>query len=244
LAALHELNIVFAHRINIDYAQTTNLLLPSDFLSELQEDGSFVLLPADPAGTGKRGMSFMLVTSETASVLTAAHSFRGAANFGCHAYPLNKLPACFSLVADKVHLTAGGAAGSGGVPVLLHASLSPKTRMKATDFGVALQQWQACAQVCCMVGAAGEGDCLCDSSSWASSVEGEEQENQPEEEQESGHCSAAANAACSAARATVEGAAAKLSSTSGMAASVQPPGGSPGSALAGPEVTAVPETAH
>ena len=115
-----------------------------------------MIQPADPS-TGKPGMSFFIVSREEAAVVQAAHSFRGAAQCGCEAFPLDRLPPTLSLVADKVQLM-----DEHGTPVLLHASLAPKQPMSRMDFLAELRKWQGVLP-CSMEGAAGAQDCVCES---------------------------------------------------------------------------------
>jgi len=160
-----------------------------------------MIQPADPA-TGKPGMSFFIVSREEAAVVQAAHAFRGAAQCGCEAFPLDRLPPTLSLVADKVQLM-----DEHGTPVLLRASLSPKQPMSRMDFLAELRKWQGVLP-CSMEGAAGAQDCVCESE------EGE----------------ACSDGSSSPTRALLTSAVAKLHALSVGAhtARAQPVGGSPG----------------
>jgi hypothetical protein len=162
-------------------------------------EGAGVIQPASAAKPG--GMSFFLVTRETRAVLQGAHSFRGAAQSGCQAFPLGALPASLSLVVDSVQLK-----DELGAPVLLHASLAPKQPMTSNAFLDAVRQWQG-ALPCALEGGAGAQDCLA--------------------EQEGGEEARAR--VYRKARALVAAAAAKLAAQAlPGATAAQPAGGSPG----------------
>ena len=198
-SALLPAGLAFAHRLCGTFGSVaTSFLDPADFAIVMNAEGVPII---QPASADKPGMSFFLVTRETSAVLRAAHSFRGAAQNGCQAFPLRALPDTLSLVVDRVQL-----ADAQGTPVLLHASLAPTQPMDSNAFLAELRQWRGVLP-CDMKGAAGAQDCL---------------------REHGGEEARFGSTSCRGARALVGAAAAKLAAQAHPAAAAQPACGSPG----------------
>lgn len=114
----------------------------SDFVN-VEVDGAGVahLSPSLPAD--KKGLSMFVVLSSHNDVLSAAHALRRVSpklsHSGCCVRPLSTLPDALVITIDGIQEKDG----SGGVPIIAHASLTPKVRMTASAFQIALDQWAA-----------------------------------------------------------------------------------------------------
>jgi hypothetical protein len=87
----------------------------------------------------EKGLSLFIVASEDPQVVAAAHVVRGAitkGHHGCLSWCLATLPQSLVVTLDReLEKTAEG------VPIVWHATLSPRTSMTFTEFEAAFEGW-------------------------------------------------------------------------------------------------------
>jgi hypothetical protein len=106
--------------------------------------------------TPNKGLSFFTVLSDSPGVLAAVHAMKGKGlsnHKGCVFWRLSDLPASLSLTFDKVSECTPA-----GVPIVLHATVSPSEEMPLAGFQEALKSWAK--PMSCALKAAGDAPTL------------------------------------------------------------------------------------